>query len=68
MVDLEDSANVLEDLVEVAGWVYVVGDLYLEGCVDQEGLNSVPGSTGTTTTHGSNGGSCFEGFYFGEFL
>ena len=36
MVGLEDFANVLEDLVEVAGWVCVVEGMYLE-----EGLDPV---------------------------
>ena len=32
-----------EELAKVAGQVYVVKDLYLEGFVDYEGLDPVPG-------------------------
>ena len=41
VVALGDFANVLEDLVEVADWECVVGDLYLEGFVGYEGLDFV---------------------------
>ena len=52
VVDLVVGLGLVCVLVEVGGWVYVVEDFYLEAW-------SCAWSTGTTTTHASNGGSCF---------
>ena len=65
--------HVLENLAEVAGWVCVVQDLYLEGFVDQEGLDHVPGLQVPLPLvflmeDLALEGSVLEGFTFGGFL